>query len=127
MSDAEIRSHFNDDIFEFKRWKEENPTLKKEIDLLIEETETFQNYQFVKKFNLNEYLNSLSPEKLDEFISAVEQMGYMKDGEESEIILKRFSDLERSLFIKKLNIIHKQQSEKITKCLGKLIIHVKNF
>lgn len=127
MSDAEIRSHFNADIFELKRWKEENPTLKKEIDLLIEETETFQNYQFVKKFNLNEYLNSLSPEKLDEFISAVEQMGYMKDGEESEIILKRFSDLERSLFIKKLNIIHKQQSEKITKYLGKLIIHVKNF
>lgn len=117
---------FNADIFEFRRWKEENPTSKKEIDLLIEETETFQNYQFVKKFNLNEYLISLSPEKLNEFISAVEQMEYMKDGEESEIILKRFSDLERSVFIQKLNIIHKQQSEKITKYLGKLIIHFRN-
>jgi len=126
MSDAEIRSHFNADIFEFKRWKEENPTSKKEIDLLIEETETFQNYQFVKKFNLNECLNSLSPEKLDEFISAVEQMQYMKHGEESEIILKKFSDSEKSRFIKKLNIIHKQQSEKITKFLGKLIIHFGN-
>lgn len=126
MSDAEIRSHFNADIFEFKRWKEENPTSKKEIDLLIEETETFQNYQFVKSFNLNEYLNKLNTEKLDEFISAVEQMKYMKDGEESEVILKRFSDLERSLFIKKLNIIYKQQSEKITKFLGKLIIHFRN-
>lgn len=126
MSDAEIRSNFNADIFEFRRWKEENPTSKKEIDLLIEETETFQNYQFVKKFNLNEYLIRLSPEKLNEFISAVEQMEYMKDGEESEIILKRFSDLERRVFIQKLNIIHKQQSEKITKYLGKLITHFRN-
>lgn len=127
MSDAEIRSHFNSDIFEFKKWKEDkNTTSKEEIDLLIEETDTFQNYQFVKKFNLNEYLNKLTTEKLDEFMSAVEQMEYMKDGEEYEIIVKRFSDLERSKFIQKLNTIHKQQSEKITKYLGKLIIHFRN-
>ena len=98
----------------------------KEIDLLIEETDTFQNYQFVKKFNLNKYLNKLTTEKLDEFISAVEQVEYMKDGEESEIMVKRFSDSERRKFIQKLNIIHKQQSEKITKYLGKLIIHFRN-
>jgi hypothetical protein len=128
MSDAEIRSHFNADIFEFKIWKEDNnmPS-EKEINLLIEETETFQNYEFVKKFNLSEYLNKLIPEKLDEFISAVEQMEYMKDGEESEIILKRFSDLERNRFMQKLNIIHKQQSEKITKYLGKLITQFRNY
>lgn len=126
MSDAEVRSNFNSDIFEFKRYKEDKNPSKEEIDILIEETDTFQNYQFVKKFNLNEYLNKLSTEKLDEFISAVEQMEHMKDGEESEIMLKRFSDLERSKFIQKLNIIHKQQSEKITKCLGKLIIHFRN-
>lgn len=126
MSDAEIRSHFNADIFEFKRWKEENPTSKKEIDLLIEETDTFENYQFVKKFNLNEYLNILSTEKLDEFISAVEQMEYMNDGEESEIILKKFSELERNRFVQKLNIIHRKQSEKIIKYLGKLKMNFRN-
>jgi hypothetical protein len=83
--------------------------------------------EFVKKFNLSEYLNKLIPEKLDGFISAVEQMEYMKDGEESEIILKRFSYLERNRFIQKLNIIHKQQSEKITKYLGKLITQFRNY
>lgn len=128
MSDAEIRSNFNGDVFGFKRWIEDNnmPS-EKEINLLIEETETFQNYEFVKKFNLIKYLNKLSPEKLDEFISAVEQMEYMKDGEESEIILKRFSDLERNRFIQKLNTIHKQQSEKITKYFGKLITQFRNY
>jgi len=128
MSDAEIKANFNSDIFVFKKWKEDkNTPSEKEIDLLIEETETFENYQFVKKFNLKEYLNKLSIEKLDEFISAVEQMQYIKDGEESELISKIFSESDRKIFIEKLNIIHKQQSEKITKYLGKLITHFKNF
>jgi bifunctional DNA-binding transcriptional regulator/antitoxin component of YhaV-PrlF toxin-antitoxin module len=75
---------------------------------------------------LNEYLNKLSSDKLDEFISAVEQIEFMEDGEESEIMVKKFSDSEKGKFIQKLNTIHKQQSEKISKYLGKLIIHFRN-
>jgi hypothetical protein len=127
MSDAEIRSHFNSDIFEFKKWKDgKNILSDEEIDSLIEETDIFENYQFVKKFNLNGYLNKLSSDKLDEFISAVEQIEFMEDGEESEIMIKKFSDSEKGKFIQKLNTIHKQQSEKISKYLGKLIIHFRN-
>lgn len=126
MSDAEIRSNFNADIFEFKRFKEDKNALsKQEIDLLIQQTETFQNYQFVKKFNLNQHLNKLSSEKLDEFISAVKQTEHMKDGEEAELVLKRFSDLERDRFLQKLNSIYQKQSQKLSKYLAKLITHFK--
>ena len=126
MSDAEIRSNFNADIFEFKRFKEDKNALsKQEIDLLIEQTETFQNYQFVKKFNLNQHLNKLSSQKLDEFISAVKQTEHMKDGEEAELVLKRFSDLERDRFLQKLNSIYQKQSQKLSKYLAKLIAHFK--
>lgn len=126
MSDAEIRSNFNADIFEFKRFKEDKNALsKQEIDLLIEQTETFQNYQFVKKFNLDQHLNKLSSQKLDEFISAVKQTEHMKDGEEAELVLKRFSDLERDRFLQKLNSIYQKQSQKLSKYLAKLIAHFK--
>lgn len=127
MSDAEIKSNFNQDIFVFKKYVGKNALTKKDVDSLIEETETFENYQFVKNFNLNQELNKLDNQKMDEFMSVVKQMENLKPGEEEEVLLKKFTELERKLFVDKLNTIFTKQKNKLVEYLGKLIVHYRNY
>jgi hypothetical protein len=127
-SDAEIRAYYNQDIYAIKsyiNYIDENPTQDKRKELL-EETETYQNYNLIKDLDINDSINKLSNLELNEFISVVETIKNMQQGEERDLIIKDYSEEEKKIFIKSLNKVFDKQKGKIIKYLGKIKSYLSN-
>jgi hypothetical protein len=118
LSDVEIRSHYNQDVYSIKNYKKSNKV--ENLDELYKETELYDNYEFIKNFNLKEEFNNLSDEEIDEFISIVDSLTEMENGEEKDVELNNYSNEERQKFLNKLEKLYKKQKERYIKYLGKL-------